>query len=117
MSNSRRQLLVFALLSFFSIFSFLTPPLIQAQAQVITITNPLRAQSFDELILNIVNFLFTLAIPITIIMIIIGGFMFITASGEPSKIQQGKQLILWASVGLIVILLSRGLIDLLRTIF
>ena len=83
----------------------------------ITIKNPLKANTFEKLILNIVNFIFTLALPIVVIMIIVGGFMFVTAAGEPAKIQQGKQLILWAVIGLIVILLARGIIDLLQQIF
>ncbi|MEK7519216.1 MAG: hypothetical protein AAB565_00290, partial [Patescibacteria group bacterium] len=108
MAKLPRQLLVVALLSF-----LVMPVLVGA----VEIKNPLKADTFEKLILNIVNFIFTLALPIVVIMIIVGGFMFVTAAGEPAKIQQGKQLILWAVIGLIVILLAKGMITLIKEIF
>lgn len=109
MDNSRFQSLSFVILSAL----LLVPTFVWA----LEIGNPLKADSFEELILNIVDFLFNLAIPIMALMIIWGGFLFVTAAGEPAKIQQGKQLILWAVIGFIVILLAKGLIAFLQNIF
>ncbi len=80
----------------------------------VCIENPLKACSFADLIDNIINFIFTIAIIITPIMIIVGGFMFITGGGDPAKITRAKQLLLWTVIGLTVILFARSLVAVLR---
>lgn len=109
MNNPRFQSLSFVILSALLLF----PTFVWA----LVIENPLKANSFQELILNIVDFLFNLAIPIMALMIIWGGFLFVTATGKEESIRQGKQLILWAVIGFIVILLAKGLIAFLQNIF
>lgn len=84
-------------------------------AGAVCIENPLRACDFAGLIDGIINFIFTIALAITPIMVIIGGFMFVTGGGDPAKITRGKQLLLWTVIGLVVILLSKGLVAVLRT--
>lgn len=88
-----------------------------AQAISISIANPLRATTFNALILAIVNIIFTIALALAPLMIIIAGFYFMTAAGDPAKIQTAKQIILWTLIGLLIILLSRGIITLFRTVF
>jgi D-alanyl-lipoteichoic acid acyltransferase DltB (MBOAT superfamily) len=105
----------FSLFILVSLILFLTPAGVGGQQ--IRIENPLKAQSFQELLLNIADFIFTLAIPVVLIMIIIGGFMFITATGDLTKIQQARQLLLWTIIGFLVILLSKGLIQLIQDLF
>src|SRR3990167_1621661 len=80
------------------------------------IENPLKADSFMKLIDGIINFIFTIALAITPIMVIVGGFMFITGGGDPAKITQGKQLLLWTAIGLTVILLAKGLVAVLTSV-
>ena len=111
MDNPRFRSLFFVILS-----SLLLVPIFVG-AIVVEIENPLEADSFEELILNIVDFLFNLAIPIMALMIIWGGFLFVTATGKEESIRQGKQLILWAIIGFIIILLAKGLIAFLQNIF
>ncbi len=85
-------------------------------ANTLCIGNPLKAKTLTDLIDGIINFIFTIALAITPIMVIAGGFMFITGGGDPAKITQGKQLLLWTVVGLIVILLAKGLVAVLRSV-
>lgn len=96
--------------------SFGWPPPFSCPPGKICIPNPLKAKSFEELILNIVSFLVRIAIPIMTLMIIIGGFYFVTAGGDPQKISQGKQLIKWALIGFIIILLAEGIIAAVKEI-
>ena len=42
--------------------------------------------------------------------------MFITGGGDPAKITQGKQLLLWTVIGLTVILLAKGLVAVLTSV-
>ncbi len=83
---------------------------------LITFPNPLGARTFEELINALVNFVFWVTIVLAPLMIIISGFYFVTALGDPKKIETGKNIIVWTVVAVIVVLLARGLIALLRGI-
>lgn len=81
--------------------------------QVIKIENPLEAETFEELIDSIINFIFSIAIVIAPIMIIVSGFYFVTAAGDPEKIKTAKRIILYTMIGLIIVILAKGLISML----
>lgn len=83
----------------------------------IAIENPLEADTFAELIDALVNIIFYFAVAIAPIFIIIAGFYFITAAGEPAKINTAKQIILWTLIGLLVVLCAKGIIALFRSAF
>jgi len=102
------KLLIILLLS-----SFFLP----LTSEAVTIPNPLKAQSFTQLLEAIIDFIFYLALGIAPIMIIVAGFFFITAQGEPEKIQTAKRIILWVLIGLIVVFCAKGLIKLFGEIF
>src|SRR3989344_2299879 len=85
-------------------------------AGAVCIENPLRACSFAELIDGIINFIIAIAVAITPIMVIIGGFMFVTGGGDPAKITRAKQLLLWTVIGLTVILLAKSLVAVLSSV-
>jgi len=102
------------MIKFLSILVLLLLPLgVLAQ---ITFQNPLEADTFEELIDNVIDFLFNIALVLVPLMLIIGGFLFVTAGGNISQIDQAKRLIGWAVVGLIIVLLAKGLVDLLLEI-
>lgn len=73
----------------------------------IEIENPLKYGTIPEIIQAFANFIFWLAIPITSLMVVIGGVMFMTSSGKPEKVEQAKKLLLYSVIGLAIILLSR----------
>lgn len=102
------------MIKFLSILVLLLLPLgVLAQ---ITFQNPLEADTFEELIDNVIDFLFNIALVLVPLMLIIGGFLFVTAGGNISQIDQAKRLIGWTVVGLIIVLLAKGLVDLLLEI-
>jgi len=101
------KLLIILLLS-----SFFLPLITEA----VSIPNPIESQSFFELLNKIIDFIFTISIPITALMIIIAGFYFITAQGEPEKIQTAKRIIIWALIGFLIVLCAKGLVKLLGEI-
>ncbi len=110
MKNYPRQLL-----AIFSIFLFLFPFL--AQGQSISIPNPLKANSFLELVSSIVNIIFWLAVAIAPLMIIVAGFYFITAAQNPNQINTAKQIILWTLIGLLIVFCATGIINLFQSWF
>lgn len=101
------------LLVLFLFVSLLSPLMVQG----VEIPNPLKANNFWELIGYLIDFIFYLAIVISPIMIIIAGFYFITAMGEPEKINAAKKIILWTLIGLLVVICAKGIVNLFGEIF
>ncbi|HUV81346.1 MAG TPA: hypothetical protein VMW21_02440 [Patescibacteria group bacterium] len=98
--------------TFIFIVAFLLVP---PSASALQLQNPLGYEEFSDLILAIANFIFTIALALAPLLIVVGGIYIIAAQGDPAKIQNGKNIILYTLIGLLVIFLSRGLISLLRT--
>lgn len=89
----------------------LLPLILKAE---IEIPNPLKYNSFEELILNIIQFLFMLAIPVVALIIVIAAFILLTSGGEVKKVEQARNIIIWAIVGLIIIFLSFAIVDFIK---
>ncbi len=83
----------------------------------VEIENPIIYDTTAKLIGALVSFLMKIAIPIAVIMIVVAGFYFITATGDPEKIKTAKKIILWTLIGLIVILSAWGFIEVIETLF
>jgi len=83
---------------------------------LINFPNPLNFGSIDKLIDNIIGFIFYLAIIIAPIIIIFGGFLFITAAGSSERINTAKRVILYAVIGLAIALFAKGLISVIKDI-
>ncbi|HDZ54762.1 MAG TPA: hypothetical protein ENI19_03900 [Candidatus Nealsonbacteria bacterium] len=101
------------ILSYF-LLSFLLMPGF-AGADVI-IDNPLASDSLEDLIDGIINFIFWVATVLAPLMIVIAAFYFVTSAGNPQQIATAKKIILYTLIGYAIILLSRGLILVLREI-
>lgn len=80
------------------------------------ICNPLTYTTFQEIIEGIVNYLFTIASIIAPAMIVVGAILFMTAGGSPERVKTAKRVILWTVVGFLIILFSKGLINLVNYI-
>jgi len=59
----------------------------------------------------ILKFVFGLAGAVALIMIIIGAFQFTLSRGNPNAISKARNTILYAIVGLVVILLGYGIVN------
>ena len=61
---------------------------------------------------NVVDFILgTLAVPIVIVALIIGGFMYLTSSGDPKKTEQAKKVVTSAIIGLVIALAAFLIVD------
>ena len=81
-----------------------------------TIENPIKSESFTELFEVITKWITDIALVIAPLIIVYGGFLHITSAGDPAKSSQGKKVILYAAIGLIIALLARSLISVLEEI-
>ncbi len=93
----------------FSLISFLIFPLIAftqieeaPDVPVMTVLN------------RIVNWVFSIFLVVAVLFIIIAAFYFVTAQGKPEQINQAKNFLLWAVIGVVVAVASRGLVQWIR---
>ena len=71
-------------------------------------TNPILAPG--GVLNKVTNIVTAIAGFIAVIMIIVAGFQMITSSGNPEKISNARNVIIYASIGLIVVVLARVII-------
>lgn len=65
----------------------------------------------DSAITNITNTIIFLLGAAAVIMIIIGGFMYVTAAGDAGRIKTAKNTILYAVIGLIVAIFAWAIVS------
>lgn len=71
------------------------------------------AQSIDFItnaFSTISGLLFKIAIGIAFLLLVIAGFYYVAAQGEPANIEKAKKIILWTIVGLIIATASKAII-------
>lgn len=105
----------FIFLIFLLVLAFFAKDFVLAQDST-KLENPLRYNDIKDLINAIIDFLFTISIPITAILIIFGGFMMITAGGDVYKLEKAKSLFLYTAIGFAIILLAKGLVLVLKSV-
>lgn len=86
------------------------------QTIIFNITNPLQANDLLQLIDTIATWLFNIAIPITVAMIVYSGVVFLISRGDTGKITQARKILLYAVVGFTIILIGKGFITLIESI-
>ena len=58
-------------------------------------------------IINIIlNFMWPIFAGFAVIMFLVAGFIFLTASGDPGKVETARQAVLWGVVGVVVGLIA-----------
>jgi len=95
---------------------FLFNIILPLRTQAVTITNPAEWTTFQELIDAILNFIFYVGVVIFPIMAVIAGFLFLSSGGDPSKIKKAKDILLYSIIGLLIILLAKGIISMLESL-
>ena len=67
--------------------------------------------SLRQLILRMVNYFLTFLGIIAVIMVIYGGVTYVTAAGKDEQLQNAKKIIMYALIGIIIVLLSFALVN------
>jgi len=83
---------------------------------MITIHNPLRVDTLEQLIEAITGFVFNLALILAPLLLIIAGILFVTSAGIPGRVTQAKNMAIYTIIGLIIVLLATGLVDEIQSI-
>ncbi len=73
-------------------------------SQTVTLKNPLAVTSLEELLVAILNIIIIIAIPIIVFFIIYSGFLYVTAKGNASQVEQATRSLTYAIVGGVLII-------------
>jgi len=99
-----------------ALFCFLIPFFVKAIINPFCPPENPNCITFEELIEKLIDFIFWVAVAITPLMIILAGFFFLTAAGDPQKVSTAKSIIMWTFVGLAIVLLAKGIISVIKQI-
>lgn len=69
-----------------------------------------NASQLPTSINSIIDTLFTVAGAVAVIIIIVGGIRYITSTGDSSRIKAAKDTILYATIGLVVVIIARAIV-------
>jgi hypothetical protein len=81
------------------------------------------AQQFDVptnsiigIINSIITWIFTISLPIIVILIIYAGILFLISRGDKDKIERARKVLWYALLGFAIILIGQGMVVLIRSI-
>ena len=81
----------------------------------IEIINPLKADTFPDLIQMVINWLFVIATPIVALMVLYGGFLIMTGGASEDRYDKGVKAVKWAIYGFIVVLLAQSVTSIINS--
>jgi len=87
-------------------FTFITTLFLSSPKPSFAIGDPATIEDFETVFSTLVGNLVTLLGFFSLLMVIVGGFKYITAQGDPKAISSARSTITWAIVGLIFIIIS-----------
>lgn len=70
----------------------------------VELQNPLKVDSLEEFLSEILRFIVRLGTLVVIIMIVVVGFMFVSARGNPEEIKKAREALLWTLVGAVILI-------------
>jgi len=83
----------------------------------VSLTNPLGASaSLTSIIDAISNFITVIASSLVVIMIVWAGILFVTSAGNPGRVKTAQQCLIWAVVGIAIVLAGKGLVLVINSV-
>ena len=110
MDKNIRTIIFTGILAFILLFG------LNAYALTVTFPNPLQSTTLNDIVNVLIDLLFKIGIILVPLFIIYGAFMIATAGGNPEQVSRGRKIIVWTCVGLVFLLLFRGLFDLVLSL-
>jgi len=96
------------------VFLIFFPALVSAQCNPdsgeVCLDSPITATTPEQLIGTVIKGLLGVVGSLALAMFIYGGFTWMLAAGSSEKVQKGKNILAWASIGLVVIFSAYALV-------
>lgn len=84
------------------------------EIEEVTLDNPLRVNSIEELLIAILNIFMVLMIPVIVFFIILAGFKYVTAQGNSGQIEEATTTFTYAIIGGVLILAAVAIAEIIR---
>lgn len=99
-----------------SVFIFGTLILANIALAQVEIKNPIGARSFTAIIDRITDFAVKIITPISVLVILYAGLLYMFSAGNPEKVKKARQALTWALVGLAIVLIGKGFIFIIQDV-
>ena len=106
---TKKNILIFSLIILmFGLFVILIPEISYANGDTGTtkLTNPLGTTSIPNIIGRIIRGLLGIVGSVALLMFVYGGFTLLTSGGSSDKVKKGKDILVWATIGIVFIFIS-----------
>lgn len=70
----------------------------------------------EGIIKRALDYLFLIGIVIVPLLVLVGAFMFFTSGGDPTRTAKAKALILWAVIGLAILLFAKAIMSIIKSL-
>ena len=71
-----------------------------------TYPTPIGCDTFASCICKIIEYAGRIALPLVIVFIVLGGFLFVFSMGSEEKLRRARSTLTWAVIGFIVVLVA-----------
>lgn len=95
---------------------FLAGLILPLTTLAVTLDNPIGFNNFGDLAAAIINIVAGIIGSLAVMMFLWAGILFLTSTGDPTKIQKARQATIYAVVGVAVALAATGIIALVKQI-
>jgi len=96
--------------------SFL-PLLSFAQIGQIEVGSPITtAGDFKRLLADVFNWVFGIVLFVSVVMLLVGGFQYVTSGGDDGKIKTAKKTLTYAIIGIAIAILSRAIVFVINSL-
>ena len=109
--RTKKYLLSLALVSLLAVSLLALPAKGLAQSN-----NNWANVNVESTLTNIVNWLIKIVLVVAALFIVIAAFTFITAGGDPEKINTARNQVMYALIGVIIAILAWGLVTWVQTV-
>lgn len=79
-------------------------------SKVVAIPNPIKCPDATCLVSQVIRYILGTIALIATLMFVWGGVMMLTSGGNADQVKKAKETLVWATIGVVVILLSWGII-------
>ncbi|MBX4200785.1 hypothetical protein KW786_01510 [Candidatus Parcubacteria bacterium] len=100
-----------------SAMGFMLPLVARAAEDALNWRPSVLNVNVGNVLLAFFNIFWPIVVTIIIIMILYSGFLFLSAQGDPTKAAEARKVLLWAIVGIIIIVLSGTMIAFISNLF
>ncbi|OGH91471.1 MAG: hypothetical protein A2534_00495 [Candidatus Magasanikbacteria bacterium RIFOXYD2_FULL_39_9] len=74
--------------------------------EVCKLTNPIASTEVSQIVSTVIKAMLGIIGGLTLLMFVYGGFRWLTSAGNPEKVKSGSQTMIWAVIGVMLVLAS-----------